>query len=161
MLGENAVRRSAAPISSAMEWNRFLKTSSSTGSRRMRRSVPESSRWSLVVGRCREPQVTRQRDISVADIRAASDDRATWFRQNSFLSCKFVLTVRSYCRNILCYGSCSYYKLSGFCKSGPVGAKSCKGKSFTEDSSRWQPRRKQKRRNTNRLRNVTSHGPRI
>src|SRR5260370_42473194 len=39
--------------------------------------------------------------------------------------------------------------------------KSCKGKSFTEDSSRWQPRRKQKRRNTNRLRNVPSHGPRI
>src|SRR5229473_2414560 len=51
MLGENAVRRSAAPISSAMEWKRFLKTSSSTGSRRMRRSVPETCGWSLVVGR--------------------------------------------------------------------------------------------------------------
>ena len=35
MLGENAVRRNAAPISSAMEWKRFLKISSSMGSRRM------------------------------------------------------------------------------------------------------------------------------
>src|SRR5712672_3403316 len=33
MLGENAVRRRAAPISSAMEWKRLLKISSSTGSR--------------------------------------------------------------------------------------------------------------------------------
>src|SRR5579863_10276826 len=54
MFGENAVRRSAAPISSAMEWYRFLKISSSTGSRRallrMRRSVNRSlavCRWSL------------------------------------------------------------------------------------------------------------------
>ena len=33
MFGENAVRRSAAPISSAMEWKIFLKISSSIGSR--------------------------------------------------------------------------------------------------------------------------------
>ena len=35
MFGENAVRRSAAPISSATEWKMFLKISSSTGSRVM------------------------------------------------------------------------------------------------------------------------------
>src|SRR5579883_1869116 len=33
MFGENAVRRRAAPISSAMEWKMFLKISSSMGSR--------------------------------------------------------------------------------------------------------------------------------
>src|SRR5258706_386571 len=33
MLGEKAERRSAAPISSAIEWKRFLKTSSSMASR--------------------------------------------------------------------------------------------------------------------------------
>ena len=51
MLGEKAVRRRAAPISSAMEWKRFLKISSSIGSRRMRRSVPQRRRSPLVVGR--------------------------------------------------------------------------------------------------------------
>jgi hypothetical protein len=43
MLGENAVRRNAAPISSAIEWYKFLKISSSMESRRMRRSVPEAA----------------------------------------------------------------------------------------------------------------------
>src|SRR5579862_2717451 len=43
MLGENAVRRSAAPISSAIEWKRFLKISSSMGSRRTDISVKGAS----------------------------------------------------------------------------------------------------------------------
>src|SRR5277367_1816878 len=41
-----------------------------------------------------------------------------------------------------------------------VRTRSCKGKSFTEDPS-WQRRRRQKRRNTNRLRDDTRKGQRI
>src|ERR1700733_14384936 len=41
-----------------------------------------------------------------------------------------------------------------------IGSPKCKGKSFTEEPS-WQPRRRQKRRNTNRRRDDTSHTPRF
>src|SRR5258708_26681111 len=52
MFGENAVRRRAGPIASAMEWKRFLKISNSTGSGCMWRSVPEPETGSQPVQRC-------------------------------------------------------------------------------------------------------------
>src|SRR5882672_8558643 len=55
--------------------------------------------------------------------------------QEIFRNNKIVLTLRSYCRNILCYRSCSYHKLGGFWQIRSRSAEFCKGKSFTEDPS--------------------------
>jgi hypothetical protein len=77
-------------------------------------------------------------------------DETTWLRRrNLFITCKIVLTLRSYCRNILCQGICQYHKLGGILQIGSPLFNLCKGKSFTEEPS-WQRRRRQKRRNTNR-----------
>src|ERR1700688_2710268 len=105
MFGENAVRRSAAPISSAMEWNRFLKISNSTGSGRMWRSVPHARTGNQCGGawpcfkkkKIQSPVSATETSSRLLRRRATADGQ----RQNSFIQCKNVLTLHEQCRNIL------------------------------------------------------------
>src|SRR5580704_14779374 len=95
MLGENAVRRSAAPISSAMEWKRCLKTSSSTGSLRMLASV---SRLAIRGGPALTP-------IASSKVQGTKAELA----QENFV--RFLLTFIGSNRNILrsCIAHATYW----------------------------------------------------
>ena len=84
----------------------------------MGRSVAVVGRWSLVVGEFPFPPKW------IPMIWPTTNDQwPTTVRKNSAQNCKILLTLRSYCRNILCYRSCSYYKLGGFLQSGPRSAR--------------------------------------